>query len=91
LSSEFQFVFGGHRLPSALRLAAGAGLVKLKHYYNKVQNCQFYVIATSMSCFFFTNLYLSIAISPSLPWPVMVYGADRRQGAKNQQYGTSVI
>ncbi|KAF8202641.1 hypothetical protein K438DRAFT_1716386, partial [Mycena galopus ATCC 62051] len=33
-------------LPAALRLAAGAGLVKLKHYYNKAQNCQFYVIAT---------------------------------------------
>ncbi|KAJ7348431.1 hypothetical protein DFH08DRAFT_698294 [Mycena albidolilacea] len=33
-------------LPSALQLAAGAGLVKLKHYYNKAQNCQFYVIAT---------------------------------------------
>ncbi|KAJ7800095.1 hypothetical protein B0H13DRAFT_1932775 [Mycena leptocephala] len=32
-------------LPSALRLAMGTGLVKLKHYYNKVQNCQFYVIA----------------------------------------------
>jgi hypothetical protein len=67
-------------LPSALRLAMGTGLVKLKHYYNKVQNCQFYVIAMSTSCFFLTNLYMSTVSSPSLPWPVMVCGADGRQG-----------
>ncbi|KAF7333702.1 hypothetical protein MVEN_02326400 [Mycena venus] len=33
-------------IPSALRLATAAGLGKLQQYYNKAQNCQFYVIAT---------------------------------------------